>query len=206
MRVSFAFMAVIAEEVVRTDRTAQHPRCIPLTQTTAALLGTLVRVAEGLLLDAALTGVVPQPFPWPPRRLILSVGQMRQFYSEELFENSCEAVGSRDILSPVALPADGGFAVEHGKVTIGAKATVALVLRTWSLMGQHVLLDTHILQEIALGCVAGHDLGKSAEGGQVAARVDGTLRPHLCFGVLDGLSHVEGFVVEVHALTRIHFI
>ena len=36
--------------------------------------------------------------------------------------------------------------------------------------------------------------------------VDGTFGPHVCFRVFDGFSHVETFVVEVHALTRIHFI
>jgi hypothetical protein len=206
VRESFALVAIIAEEVIGTDGTAQHAGCIPLPQTAAALAGTLIGVAEGLLLDAALTGVVPQPFPRTPRRLILPVGQMGEFHGKEAFEDSREAITSRDILGPITLTADGGFAVEHGEVAIGPEAAVALVLITLSWVGQHVLFDAHGLEEVALGCVVGDDFGEGAEGGEVVARVDRALCAHVCFGVFDGLSHVEAVVVEVHALTRIHFI
>ena len=74
---------------------------------------------------------------------------MGKFYGEKSFENRCEAVGGWDIFGAIALTADGGFAVEYGKVTIGPETTVALVLATLPWMGQHFFFDAHRLKEVA---------------------------------------------------------
>lgn len=63
MGVSFALMAVIAKEIIGTERAAEHAGCIYLSQTVTALMDTPIRVGERLLLDAAMAGVVPQSFP-----------------------------------------------------------------------------------------------------------------------------------------------